>query len=296
MRLSDQDLLRQAVESTTPKDILLKVLRSHGDEHRRKVVNVLKVDVKTVQPIYIHQHYKYKRKEYRDNLFMFLDKNYKIMAFLKGTEWDSRYSSAEHYNKESGRYAYTLSTKKTRPTLWNSAFHILMFKSEDIDNSRPYISYDGGKFRDKNYIEIERRNKNRDIKNTLNDRVFAYKTKKYEHLSFDDLVKMVGEMMVFSSKQVVKTDSWFLNFSKNFYSEFKVNEKTPTPDLVVDYFAGLISTLRYRNNELIECHTGYREKEYLTHKFHITRIYKYFFDNIRNYVGNNKVEFIPIAV
>jgi hypothetical protein len=171
-----------------------------------------------------------------------------------------------------------------------------MFKSEDIDGSRPYVAYDGGKHRGKNYIDIERSKKNKDIKHTLNERVFQYKKNKYAHLSFDDVVKMVGEMMVVASKQVVKTDSWFFDFAKQFYSEFRVSEKNVTPDLVVDYFTGLISALRYRNDELLDYDTSYREKEYLTQKFLITKVYKYFFNNIAKYVGNNKVEFIPIAV
>jgi hypothetical protein len=279
LQLSDLDLLRQSVESVEPRELFLKVYNKKDYDKRREVLKVLRVDVKNIQPIYIHQHFKYKRKEYKENWFMYVDENYKIIGFTKGAEWDSSWMKAEDYDKLSRGYNSRNTVIKTRKKMWERSFHILMFKAEDIKDFQIGISshYD---LRGKNTHEIERRKSCSQLKQTLSERIFVYRDNKYKDISNDDLISMIGKMLVVVSQDIVDGGKTYNNIigKLNHLSSRFVSKNE---DLILH----LVDSLRrlkdlYSDIDSRLYSPQHTKRNYTIHKIKIIDLYRDFFGKV----------------
>ncbi len=190
VELNDLDMMRQLVESVEPKQILMKVFKSHDENFKRRVINILGIDIQKVNPIYIHSHEPYIRK-WAKNMFLFLDKEYRVMGFLMGSKWDSNWEYTEDYKKSMKKRWHRYSIDKTREALSSKAFHILMFEETQMG-----VKLSPSKnLRGVNLLKRERDLVINQIKSTMEDRLFDYRKKKYSHLNHTDVLFMVNQVL-----------------------------------------------------------------------------------------------------
>ena len=134
--LNDADNLRQAVESTEPTLILSKVVKKmfsryvfHSDK-MSAFFNWLGDDMFNLTITYFHKYMAYDTKKHINNLFIFIDEEYRIIGLLKGSKWDKELMWAEDYKDETkwtgGHFVGKI--KKDRKTMADKAFHILMIE------------------------------------------------------------------------------------------------------------------------------------------------------------------------
>ena len=140
-QLTELEQFKRLVESADAKEILDKVLiKTHSSWHLKNFsIKKLGIDILKVEPIYIHKHFTFKRS-YKDNIFMFIDSEYKIMAFLRGSKWEKEFDlledwytiklkswqDADDWNEEDE--VKLNSIRKIKKYLWKHAYHILMFE------------------------------------------------------------------------------------------------------------------------------------------------------------------------
>jgi hypothetical protein len=274
--MSDMDLLRQSIEFLEPKSILKKVLSKKSEMKRRKMLKVLSVDVKQVQPIYIHKHIPYKRKLYQNNMFMFIDNEYKIIGFLKGNDWDEKWKDAEDYTQQRhGYFGYSHSVIKNRKNMTEKSFHILMFEQKDFVDLN-IVRAKNDYYRNMNTLKIERDNVVKNLLATLDSRLIEYKVKKYAHISGDKLTSMLGEMMVFVSQQIVEPT---MNFSK-FVSDAKL-ALSPTPQDALQDLIIMLNKLKslYVESVSYSYDNSVKFHQLAVHRLQIIKMYKRFFPN-----------------
>ena len=276
--LSDYEVLRQSVESVYPKEIFIKVLYSHSAQFRRSIVSVLGVDVKTVNPIYIHKHIKYTRR-FAHNMFMFLDKDYGILGYLKGNKWDENWASAEDYEKQKKGY-YSRRVQKTRDALWARAFHILMFDASEIDKVEVK---NFNTVRNKNLLELQRHRESEILKASLPNRIFTYKCNKYKRVDEEELMNMMSQVLFKASLNLSKTqaelekDVFFSQKIKKYCNSYRF-EKTALG--LLECLLDEIKKYKYNHKEWRE-RGLYNKKEiersYFRQKIKLIEIYNSFF-------------------
>jgi hypothetical protein len=273
VEMSDMEILQQAVESSFPKEIFMKVVARHNETFVRLMIDVLKVDIKTVQPIYIHKHLKYTRK-LAHNMFMFLDNQYQVLGYLKGNTWSDDFSRAEDYQKPKKHEQYKRVQKK-REVMWKKAYHILMFEQSDMKDIK-VTCYQHNHLRKKNQLHINRRMEIDVVKQTKGIRLFNYKCKKYSHIGFDELMNMMVQSIFKVSTQLVRQEK---EFEKLIYAllnrEYHFNN---TVEGFIQYLARQSEHLR-KTYEQIRGKGDYygrshHEKEYLEQKLKVIALYK----------------------
>jgi hypothetical protein len=282
VELSDYDVLRQSIESVEPKEIFVKVLRLHEESQRRSIISVLGVDVKTCNPIYMHQDLKFKRKEHKKNMFLYIDKDYKVIGFTLGSYWNSDWAYAEDYSKATTtKYLTRNSVAKTRLSMWKRSFHILMF--HERETSKVYIeNHFVNNFRGINHLEKSRNRECDSIKASLDGRLLRYKDKKYLHISYEDLIIMMGKVLVALSKQVIKKEHDFKNIIDGVLLHRRYILST-IENAIIEVTEKL--TILHGLFKAIENKSDYNWKskyrEYILHKLELIRLYRLFFDDIR---------------
>jgi hypothetical protein len=277
VEMSDMDMLRQAVESTEPKSIFMKMWYSHEQSFRRRILSVLKVDVKKVQPIYIHKHIKYSRK-FSNNMFLFLDKEYRIMAYLKGNTWNKDWLGAEDYDKPKKHWGGKRVDKK-REILWQKSYHILMIEEKDIQDMTLSLSVPNRKI---NFIENERNMKIRLINNSKEQRLYEFKCKKYSYVGYDEILRMMNQVLIKSSFHIIEQSNSFDELMNSVLS--RVYGYSYNVEGLIQYIAKEISQFKHKYSEYQlqvqrKYDTRYYEREYVEQKMKMIALYNRFFKN-----------------
>lgn len=175
----------QMVAEVTTNKVFKQVIKRFGVSiDKREFLRYLKVDVKTVEPIYFNEM-KYSKNEHGECLFIFLDKEYNIMGILKGNTWEEhKVSIFEHYHKNP-KYGVI----KNRKNLTEKAYHILMITPEmqvnkNIQPSKPKYTPD----------QLEKI-KARNYKYNLESRLTKYKEEKYKNTTDEEFRLKLQEMI-----------------------------------------------------------------------------------------------------
>jgi hypothetical protein len=178
--LNEVESFQQAVESAEPKLIFLKVLKVLDERGRRRdVLQMLGIDVKKSNPIYIHKHFPYKRKNYKDNMFIYIDKRYRIMGFLRGTEHETSWERLEHWdsvNNVNHQSYLQVDIVKNKKNLWEQSHHILMFDKSDLNKVNIQL------YNNKRNIHDERKTMERHYRERFASKLTEYRKKKYDNL------------------------------------------------------------------------------------------------------------------
>lgn len=291
VELNDMEMLRQVMESTEPKEIFMKALKKHNETFVRHMIDILKIDVKTVQPIYIHKHIKYTRK-FAHNIFMFLDKEYQVLGYLRGNTWSDDFHRAEDYQKPKKHEHYKRVHKK-REVMWEKAYHILMFEHSDMKDIKVNC-YQHNHLRNKNQLQIERRTAVDKYKQSKNTRLFNYKCKKYSHIGFDELMNMLVQSIFKVSTQLLRTEYGFDKIIRNLLD--REYHYSSTVEGLIKYLSQQAEILKNKYNQIKGKGDYYgrshNEKEYLEHKLKVIALYK----KIIYFVPSNLDSFVKKVV
>jgi hypothetical protein len=194
--LNEMESLQQAVESAEPKLIFLKVLKQlEKRDKKRDVLQMLGIDVQKSNPTYIHKHFPYKRKEYKDNMFIYVDKQYRIMGFLRGTERELDWERLEHWdavNNISNQGYSRVDIVKNKKNLWEQAYHILMIDKSELGKVSVKKEY---QISDDNNIKAQRKNWENMYKKNLSEKLSEYRKKKYKNLIYDNYKNNLDSIM-----------------------------------------------------------------------------------------------------
>jgi hypothetical protein len=294
LMLNDRDLLRQAIESIEPREIFRKMIKGMNGDSKRAFIYYTNIDVKNANPSYVYKHTPYSRKNNIDDVFIFLDSEYKIMGVLKGSTWSSNYSSFERYEKM-GTYYHKYSIKKTRKELSEKAFHILMIDSSQIKKINVKLNYSNAKYRDevqtkKKYKFDVNRNygyTQRIVQSDFTAKLESYKINKFSHYTTEQIKDITQEILIF--------------FTNRFHDEETIDKVKKYSDLKYVNYNYRIS--QYDRNPVISFVRNIVNKydrfitstndihlvdfsdwnDYTMHKFQIIKIYKYFIKKVDNH-------------
>jgi hypothetical protein len=156
--------LNQAVYLSESRDLFMKIVSSMRKDKKRYILDYLKVNLKSVEPVYFNM-IQFNKKKHDGCVFLFIDKDFKIVGTLVGSlDWDYSCRNFEDYHASASNSKY--SVKKNRKNMTLLSHHILMFTPEMR------------KFRVKNFSQR--------VQN-IRERLFEYKIKKYEQVDLEQL-------------------------------------------------------------------------------------------------------------
>lgn len=205
---NDERELHNAVWSVQTNYILKKLAKTlyNRESYRNKMpklVSLLKVDIQTCTPIYFNEMV-YKKKEHEECHFLFLDKDFKLMAILEGNGRDEKvFSNIEYYEWDRGYGGYEV--KKNRKNLTAEATHILMITPE----MRTYVK--------KNKPKAQPRFLSKKAaKDSLNSRLAKYKKAKHESLSIEECKAILVEALSYFSSKMFLSKEEQLKIARHF--------------------------------------------------------------------------------
>lgn len=144
----------------------------------------------------------YNSKEHKNDIFLFLDDNGKLVGVLRGKKWDKEFGDL--------RLSSRSWAKKTWDEFSSSSTKILRVPSSELKYTPRY---------NKKYSHPKTL-RDMDYKYDLNDRLTKFKNKKYESLTYDDLEKKVMKINNVATK-IFFLDSLTLEDSNTITTEIK---------------------------------------------------------------------------
>lgn len=179
--------LREAIFSVQTNYIFKRMLMNINSSYRKNFVKELRVDVQTIEPIYFNGQ-KYKVKDHKDNYFLFIDKDFKLIGMLIGSTWNKDWENYEAYDmKRSWNGKYSSVVVKNRSNMSEIATHILMITPDMRAPFKKRVPKKG------NPRFINSRN----ARKSLQFRLKKYKLSKHKEISNEQVLETSRQLITY---------------------------------------------------------------------------------------------------
>lgn len=182
--------LREAVFSVQTNYVFKRALRNINKRRmdrssRKEFIKLFSVDVQNVEPIYFNGQ-KYSVKLHKNNLFLFLNRDFEIIGILKGSSWYKEWEKFENYSaRKSWHNKDSKAVIKNRINMEAIATHILMITPDmQIDFKKKHNSKPFPRFISKD-----------EARRKLNKRLYEYKLKKHESFNHNQIMDKTKELI-----------------------------------------------------------------------------------------------------